>query len=233
MKEPVASMSGIDVRYRRRGEVAFAISNFSLEVSAGDLIHLRGPSGSGKSTILRVLAGLQQPDGGEVWLRGVPIYQRTVRERALLRGKEIGFVFQSVHLLPMFDAITNVMIPRLIVGGSRALARRDAHALMHRFGVAHRAAHKPHELSGGEQRRVGLARAMINEPGLILADEPFADLDPDSGGLVWEAICEWVKHGRTVIVSSHVDLPGGQAVRIVDLPPFQSATQTVQERRET
>lgn len=210
-------MTDVAIEYRRRGTVVFALPRFDLEVGEGELIHVRGPSGSGKSSILRVLAGLQPPQRGEVIVMGVPIYQRNAGERALLRGSSIGFVFQSVHLLPMFDALTNVMIPRLIAGGSRRSAERDARALLERFGVAHRERHRPHELSGGEQRRVGLARAVINDPPLVIADEPFADVDRDNAMTIWDAMAGWVANGRTVIISSHVDLPDQRSARVVDL----------------
>jgi ABC-type lipoprotein export system ATPase subunit len=217
LNQTLASMRDVGIEYRRRGRVVFTISGFDLDVVPGRIIHLRGASGSGKSSVLRVLAGLQRPTHGTVFVGGESLYGRTARDRALLRAGTFGFVFQSVLLLPMFDSMTNVMIPRLLLGGSRSAAQRDALSLMERFDVAHRAHHRPHELSGGEQRRIALARALINHPPILIADEPFADLDENSQGLVWGAINGWVETGRAVIIASHVPLPPYAAVETVDM----------------
>ncbi|MCL1919937.1 MAG: ABC transporter ATP-binding protein [Kiritimatiellaeota bacterium] len=162
----------------------------SFSVGAGERIAIIGRSGAGKSTLLNVLGGLDRPDAGTVAIMGQPLYQLSQRRRTALRAANIGFVFQSYHLLPEMDVTENVMLPAMTGARniSRAQMRRRAQELLEWVGLADRMNHTPLELSGGEQQRVALARALVNEPALILADEPTGNLDRMTGGQIIEML---------------------------------------------
>ena len=162
----------------------------SFSMSAGERVAIVGRSGAGKSTLLNVLGGLDKPDAGTVSIMGQPLYQLSARKRTALRAESIGFVFQSYHLLPEMDVTENVMLPAMtgIRNISRAQMRRRAQELLEWVGLADRMNHTPLELSGGEQQRVALARALMNEPALILADEPTGNLDRMTGGQIIEML---------------------------------------------
>ena len=162
----------------------------SLSVNAGERVAIVGRSGAGKSTLLNVLGGLDKPDAGTVSILGQPLYKLSQRKRTALRAENIGFVFQSYHLLPEMDVTENVMLPAMtgIRNLSRAQMRRRAQELLEWVGLADRMNHTPLELSGGEQQRVALARALVNEPALILADEPTGNLDRMTGGQIIEML---------------------------------------------
>jgi lipoprotein-releasing system ATP-binding protein len=162
----------------------------SFNVSAGERVAIVGRSGAGKSTLLNVLGGLDKPDAGTVSVMGRALYDLPPRKRTTLRAQNIGFVFQSYHLLPEMDVTENVMLPAMtgIRKISRAQMRRRAQELLEWVGLADRMNHTPLELSGGEQQRVALARALMNEPALILADEPTGNLDRMTGGQIIEML---------------------------------------------
>ena len=162
----------------------------SLSVGKGERVAIVGRSGSGKSTLLHVLGGLDRPEVGEVCIDGQPLYAVSQRARTAVRAAKIGFVFQSYHLLPEMDVTENVMLPAMTgaLKITRAQMRQRALALLEQVGLADRATHMPLELSGGEQQRVALARALINEPALILADEPTGNLDRMTGAQIMELL---------------------------------------------
>ena len=162
----------------------------ALHVAKGERVAIVGRSGSGKSTLLHVLGGLDRPEAGEVSLDGQPLYAAPQRVRTALRAAKIGFVFQSYHLLPEMDVTENVMLPAMtgVLKITRSQMRVRALALLDQVGLADRATHMPLELSGGEQQRVALARALINEPALILADEPTGNLDRMTGAQIMELL---------------------------------------------
>jgi len=162
----------------------------SLRIRKGERVAIVGRSGAGKSTLLHVLGGLDRPESGEVRVGGLPLYAVSPRRRTAVRAAQIGFVFQSYHLLPEMDVTENVMLPAMT--GAARLTRREmrqrAQTLLGQVGLADRATHMPLELSGGEQQRVALARALINEPALILADEPTGNLDRLTGAQIMELL---------------------------------------------
>ncbi|MEI6645794.1 MAG: ABC transporter ATP-binding protein [bacterium] len=162
----------------------------TVEVNAGERIAIVGRSGSGKSTLLHVLGGLDKPDSGEVSVLGQSLYDLSARKRTALRAEKIGFVFQSYHLLPEMDVTENVMLPALtgVRNISRTQMRKRAQALLEQVGLGDRMSHTPLELSGGEQQRVALARALMNEPLLILADEPTGNLDRLTGAQIMDML---------------------------------------------
>ena len=162
----------------------------ALRVAQGERVAIVGRSGAGKSTLLHVLGGLDRPDAGEVSIEGQPLYALSQRRRTALRAAKIGFVFQSYHLLSEMDVTENVMLPAMtgVLRLSRRQVRQRALTLLEQVGLADRATHMPLELSGGEQQRVALARALINDPALILADEPTGNLDRLTGAQIMELL---------------------------------------------
>ncbi len=177
--ETVVEVSGLAKRVDNGGEPLTILHDISLSVAAGETVAIVGASGSGKSTLLGLLAGLDQPSGGSVTLAGAALAGLDEDARATLRGRLLGFVFQSFQLLPSLTALENVMLPLELAGNPNA--RPEAEAWLERVGLAHRLRHYPKHLSGGEQQRVALARAFAPKPKLVLADEPTGNLDADTG----------------------------------------------------
>jgi len=208
-------MSGVHVEIRdlqrshRKGTREIEVlKGVDLMLEPGERVSIVGPSGSGKSTFLHLLGMLDQPTAGRVILDGVDVVGLRDAERARLRNRRIGFVFQAHHLLPEQSAIGNVMAPVRFAGSSVQVARARAAALLEATGLGHRLDHKPGELSGGEQQRVALARALVMGPGLVLADEPTGNLDPETASGVFELLLQLNEQlGSTVVVVTHsVDL---------------------------
>ena len=166
----------------------------SLAVEAGEIVALMGPSGAGKSTLLHIAGLLERPDDGEVWLNGLACGGLNDDKRTELRRQRLGFVYQFHHLLPEFSALENVMLPQLIAGVGRAEATDRASELLAMVGLSERASHRPARLSGGEQQRVAISRALANAPAVLLADEPTGNLDRETADQVFE---ELVKVLRT------------------------------------
>ena len=190
-----------------RGEVA-ALAGVDLEVARGEFVCVRGPSGSGKSTLLMTLGAMQRPTRGRVEVAGADVYALSPRSRAAFRAEHVGFVFQLFHLVPYLDARANVLL---------AKGAKDVDVLLERVGLAQRAHHKPAELSAGERQRVAVARALANQPSILLADEPTGNLDPDSATAVLELLTEFQREGGTVVMVTHGGLADGRADRTLYL----------------
>ena len=196
---------------KRFGSVT-ALAPFDLSVDVGQFIAIKGASGSGKTTLLLTLGGMLRPTEGTVFFDGGDLYAKSVPERADYRAQEVGFVFQMFHLVPYLGVEENVRLAAR--NGSLAQRPRE---LLEQFGLGHRLTHTPGELSAGERQRVALARALVNEPRLILADEPTGNLDPKNDQQVFEHLSEFHRGGGTVIVVTHGTTADEFADRIVNL----------------
>jgi len=180
------------------------LDGVNLDISAGEIVGLIGPSGSGKSSLLHAAGMLERPSGGDVWIDGQSGWDLSDGERTNIRRNRIGFVYQFHHLLPEFDAIHNVALPALIAGRKRKEAMEEGERLLGIMGLSDRIYHQPAQLSGGEQQRVAIARAMINNPILILADEPTGNLDPDTSTTVFAALSNLVRNeGAAALIATH------------------------------
>ncbi len=180
------------------------LTDLDLEIGAGERVAIVGESGVGKSTLLHILGTLDRPTGGEVWFDGDNLTSKSDRDLAQFRNREIGFIFQFHHLLPDFTALENVMMPALIAGTATEAARRRATELLERVGLAERLDHRPGELSGGEQQRVAVARAIVQEPRAVLADEPTGNLDPVTGEGVQSLLMELNRERDiTLVIVTH------------------------------
>jgi putative ABC transport system ATP-binding protein len=210
-------LENVTKRYFLKGAEVVALAATTLEVSAGEFVAVVGPSGSGKTTLLSLLGGMLAPTEGKVWLDGRSFYDTSLDERAQIRQRRMGFVFQSFNLIPYLSALENVEIP-LMLGGMRPTEQHEvATRLLKRVGLGDRLDHTPGELSVGQQQRVALARTLANDPAVILADEPTGNLDPETREQVLEFFSELCREGRTVIIVTHDPLAASRAGRTLKL----------------
>ena len=180
------------------------LRSVDLSVKAGEIVALVAPSGAGKSTLLHIAGLLDTPDTGQVKIAGQDVTGLSDRKRTAIRREDVGFVYQFHHLLPEFTALENIVLPQLANGVAAAKAEAHAQDLLTRVGVAHRAAHRPAALSGGEQQRVAFCRALANSPSLLLADEPTGNLDPGTSDQVFAALMELVRGtGLSAVIATH------------------------------
>ncbi len=187
--------------FRKNGSEVTSLDRFTAKVAEGEFVAVRGPSGSGKTTLLLTLGGMQRPSAGSVQLAGRDLYALSPADRARLRSSEIGFVFQMFHLVPYLDLLGNVLLA--CPGKPSAEVRQRASGLMDELGLADRASHRPGELSAGERQRLAVARALLNRPKLILADEPTGNLDPENAAEVIRHLAEFHRGGGTVVLVTH------------------------------
>jgi putative ABC transport system ATP-binding protein len=190
-------------RYGQGAGLVRAVDEVDLEIDAGESVVVTGPSGCGKSTLLHLLGGLDLPDAGEVWIGDERIDRLSERARARVRRRRIGFVFQDFHLMEELDSVENVELPALLAGRSSRSARSRAHALLEQVGLADRAKHLPSELSGGQRQRVAVARALVNDPAVLLADEPTGNLDTAATADVLRLFEQLRTTGQTLVVVTH------------------------------
>jgi lipoprotein-releasing system ATP-binding protein len=190
--------------FRQGGVTLTVLDGVDLALAPGEIIALVGPSGAGKSTMLHVAGLLERPDGGAVLIEGRDCGSLSDEHRTLLRRRALGFVYQFHHLLPEFSALENVMLPQMIAGAGRRPARDKAAALLERVGLGERLDHRPARLSGGEQQRVALVRALANDPRILLADEPTGNLDHTTGTSVMDSLIEIVRaRGLAALIATH------------------------------
>ncbi|MCU0684651.1 MAG: ABC transporter ATP-binding protein [Polyangiaceae bacterium] len=201
--------------YRVGGGDVHALREVSFSVGPGEMVAIMGTSGSGKSTALNILGALDRPSSGQYVLDGEPVEGRSEAELAQLRNRKLGFIFQSFHLLPRHTALSNVELPLVYAEVAPRERRRRSLAALDRVGLAERADHLPGQLSGGQQQRVAIARALVNEPKLLLADEPTGALDSATTSQIMALLVELHRAGVTVIVVTHDPSVGGYADRML------------------
>ena len=217
-REVVAELRGVHKSFRRGRETIEVLRGLDLEIRRGDFLALMGPSGSGKTTLLNLLGGLDRPTAGEVLVEGERIDRLSGGRLAAWRARHVGFVFQFYNLLPVLTAQRNVEVPLLLTGLSRAERRRHAAAALALVGLEDRAKHLPRQLSGGQEQRVGIARAIVSDPTLILADEPTGDLDRQSGDEILTLLADLnERHGKTIVIVPHAPRAARVAHRVLEL----------------
>jgi lipoprotein-releasing system ATP-binding protein len=201
---PVLHLDDIERRYIQGDATLDILNGVTLSVWAGESVALTAPSGAGKSTLLHIAGLLEHPSAGEVWIGERATSKLSDGERTAIRRAEIGFIYQSHHLLPEFSALENVMLPQMIFGLVRGEARARATELLEFLGLGKRLEHRPGELSGGEQQRVAIARAVANAPRILLADEPTGNLDPHTADHVFGTLQKLVRaSGLAAVVATH------------------------------
>jgi len=214
----VARLRGVAKQYKRGNEVVPVLEKLDLDLPRGDFVALMGPSGSGKTTLLNLLGGLDRPTVGSVEVDGLAIDRMSDSALASWRGTHVGFVFQMYNLLPVLTAERNVELPLLLTRLGRAERLRHVHTALSLVGLGDRMKHKPRELSGGQEQRVGIARAIVTDPTLLLCDEPTGDLDRKSGDEILDLLRALnQQHGKTIVMVTHDPRAAERANRTLHL----------------
>ncbi|MFO7615926.1 MAG: ABC transporter ATP-binding protein [Bacteroidales bacterium] len=215
--EELISIRGLVKDYQIGTQVVQALRGIDLNIKKGEYVAIMGPSGSGKSTLMNILGALDTPTSGQYFLNGLDVSQMVDDELAVVRNKEIGFIFQTFNLLPRYDALENVTLPMIYGGVPKHERRERALEVLRNVGLADRVTHKPNELSGGQRQRVAVARALVNKPSIILADEPTGNLDSKTSVDIMRLIQEIHQQGNTIIVVTHEEDIARRSQRIIRL----------------
>ena len=213
----IIETQNISKRYVMGEEVIDALKNINISVNKGEYVAFMGPSGSGKSTLMNIVGCLDTPSTGKYILNGQDVSEMSENELAAVRNKEIGFVFQTFNLLPRQSALENVALPLIYAGYSKARRTEIAMETLRGVGLDNRALHKPNELSGGQRQRVAVARALVNDPSILLADEPTGNLDSKTSYEIMDLFDQLHKKGNTIVMVTHEDDIAQYAHRIVRL----------------
>ena len=215
-------LEGVSRRFSQGKAVLEVLKDAHMTIRPGEIVALVGPSGAGKSTLLHIAGLLERPDSGDVWLAGAACGKLSEDKRTQLRRLHLGFVYQYHHLLPEFSAIENVVLPQMIAGVSRQAARAKALHLLEVMGLAKRGEHRPGQLSGGEQQRVAICRALANDPKVLLADEPTGNLDPHTSAGVFDELLRLVRTtGVAALIATHNPELAGRMDRVIRLQDGQ------------
>jgi len=206
---------GVQKIYRTGAGSVAALVDLDLRIRPGEFLAVMGPSGSGKTTLLNCLSGLDNLSGGRVIVEGLDIHSLSDAKRTRHRAERMGFIFQAFNLIPVFTAAENVELPLLLAGSSPADARRRAEETLERVGLGHRKGHRPNELSGGEQQRVTIARALAGRPAIVWADEPTGNLDSETAESVIDLLKELNAEGLTLVLVTHDPLIGASAQKLI------------------
>jgi putative ABC transport system ATP-binding protein len=210
-------LSGLTREYRMDAETVYALRGVDLELASNEYVAIMGPSGSGKSTLMNLIGCLDTPTAGEYWLNGVEVSQMDDDALARVRNREIGFVFQTFNLLPRATSLHNVELPLIYAGISAKERRRRASCALERVGLGDRMIHKPNELSGGQRQRVAIARGLVNEPSILLADEPTGNLDSSTSSEIMSVFDELHGQGQTIVMVTHEADIAAHAAREITL----------------
>ena len=215
MSRGVLQANDIYKTYHLGGRELQVLRGVNLELRRGEFVALQGASGSGKSTLLQLLGGLDRPTSGTIRFKGEPLRLQTSQQAAIFRGQNVGFVFQSYHLLPDLNALENVMLPAQVQRTAASVSRNRGMDLLVSVGLADRMEHRPPELSGGEQQRVAIARAMMNEPEIILADEPTGNLDSNTEAEIIDLLNKLhQERNLTLLVATHDEIVAAATQRV-------------------
>ncbi len=214
---PVIRLEGITREYVMGTETVRALRGIDLAIARNEYVAIMGPSGSGKSTMMNVLGCLDTPDGGAYWLNGQEVSRMVDDDLARVRNREIGFVFQTFNLLPRASALANVELPLIYAGATSRVRRQRAEQALERVGLGDRMHHRPNELSGGQRQRVAIARALVNNPSILLADEPTGNLDSATSVEIMRVFGELHAQGQTVILVTHEPDIAEHARRVIVL----------------
>ena len=225
-ESPCVQVRDVHKSFKRGGDVVDVLNELNLDVQHGEFVGLMGPSGSGKTTLLNLIAGLDRPTLGEVIVQGQTISRMTEGQLAGWRTRNIGFVFQFYHLLPVLTAFRNVELPLLLLPLSAKQRRQQVTTALDIVGLSDRVNHRPGQLSGGQQQRVGIARAIVTDPALIVADEPTGDLDAKSADEILNLLGELKKTlNKTIVMVTHDPRAAERADRVVQLAKGRLAPQ--------
>ena len=231
MSELIIRTRGLHKDYVLGAETVRALRGVDIEIHPGEFVAVMGPSGSGKSTFMNLIGCLDTPSQGEYWLNGVPVSELSDDELARIRNREIGFVFQTFNLLPRATALHNVELPLIYAGVGAKERRRRAEEKLDLVGLSDRTGHRPPELSGGQRQRVAVARALVNEPALLLADEPTGNLDSVTGEEIMDVFVELNREGQTIVLVTHEGNIAAYSRRQVHLHDGLIAKDIVNEHR--
>ena len=224
--ERLVCVSDVEKTFRRGSEEIHVLTGLNLEVSKGEFLALMGPSGSGTSTLLNLIGGLDRPTRGTVAVGGDRIGELSDRELAAWRARHVGLVFQFYNLMPALNALKNVELPLLLTHLSKSERRKHAETALGIVGLSHRLTHYPRQLSGGEQQRAGIARAIVTDPTILLCDEPTGDLDRKSGDEILSLLQALNReHGKTIVMVTHDPHASARATRTVYLDKGQLSIQ--------
>jgi putative ABC transport system ATP-binding protein len=217
MTKPVISLENVEKVYQMDEVEVHALRGINLSIHEGEFVSIMGPSGSGKSTMLHIIGCLDNPSSGKVFLGGKDVSQLGSSKLARIRGREIGFIFQFFNLYPTLNTIENVELPMMILDVDKKVRRKKAKELLESVGMGDRIHHLPSQLSGGQRQRMAIARALANDPSVLLADEPTGNLDSKSGEELLSVFKRLNKEGRTVVVVTHDQSIAESAEKIVKM----------------